>query len=42
MEEVDNLVKILLQDYKARGIFCFGYIQKNCKVRRKNVKFEYQ
>lgn len=20
----------------------FGYIQKNCKVRRKNVKFEYQ
>ena len=29
MDEVDNLVKILLEDYKAREIFCFGYIQKN-------------
>ena len=32
MEEVDNLVKILLEDYKAREIFCFGYIQKNIFV----------
>lgn len=27
MDEVDNLVKILLEDYKAREIFCFGYTQ---------------
>ncbi len=32
MDEVDNLVKILLEDYKAREIFCFGYIQKNIFV----------
>lgn len=26
MDEVDNLVKTLLEDYTAREIFCFGYL----------------